>query len=331
MRPLRNRKRLIKGTVAGVAGVAFAGVAVSWFVAGALVAPSPRTVGAPPADLNAVSISFESESGSLVSGWHVRSELNNGVIVLLHGIRSTRLSMLERARILHDAGYSTVMIDFQAHGESPGDAITVGFLEKHDVRAAVQFARAEHPDEPIAVVGVSLGGAATLLASPLDIDAVVLESVYPNIADAIHNRVAARLGPLAWLPESLLLIQLRPRLGISPSELRPIDHIDGVGCPVCVVSGTDDQHTTESETRSLYSAALEPKSLWLVEGAAHVDLLEHDPKGYRQNVLSFLDHHLRDETNEVGGTRKLEDTRSAVFETVHLQTPISDRVSINSH
>ena len=178
LRPSRNRKRLIKGTVASLAGVAFAGVAVSWFVAGALVAPSPRTVGAPPADLNAVSISLESESGSLVSGWHARSNLNNGVIVLLHGIRSTRLSMLERARILHHAGYSTVMIDFQAHGESPGDAITVGFLEKYDVRAAVQFARTEHPDEPIAVVGVSLGGAATLLASPLDIDAVVLESVY---------------------------------------------------------------------------------------------------------------------------------------------------------
>ena len=153
----------------------------------------------------------------------------------------------------------------------------------------MEFARREHPNEPIGVIGVSLGGAAALLASPLDIDALVLESVYPNIHDAIHNRVAAQLGPLSWIASSLLLIQFQPRLGISPSELRPIDRIPDIDCPVCIASGTADLHTTEPETRAMFSAAQEPKQLWLVDGAAHVDLLREDALQYREQMVGLWD------------------------------------------
>lgn len=257
------------------------------------MAPRPRVVGDPPHELNAIAFTVNSDSGSLISGWNTQPNSHSGVIVLLHGIRGSRLSMLDRARMLHDADYATVMIDLQAHGESPGDAITVGYLEQHDVRAAVEFARREYPNEPIGVIGVSLGGAAALLASPLDIDALVLESVYPNFHDAVHNRVAAKLGPLSSIPASLLLIQLQPRLGVSPTDLRPIDHILDIGCPVFIASGTEDLHTTESETRALFAAAPEPKQLWLVDGAVHVDLHRKKPLGYRERIVGFLDRHLR--------------------------------------
>ncbi len=200
--------------------------------------------------------------------------------------------MLDRARMLYGEGYSIVMIDLQGHGESSGDQITIGHLEKHDARAAVEFARLQHPDEPIGVIGVSLGGASALLASPLEIDALVIESVYPDIESAINNRVAARLGPLSGVPAWLLLMQLEPRLGIEKTQLRPIDHVSTIGCPVLVISGTEDVHTTEAETRRIFEAAQERKELWLVDGAAHVDLLTVSPKEYRKRVVQFFARQL---------------------------------------
>ncbi|WP_182867159.1 alpha/beta hydrolase [Rhodopirellula sp. JC639] len=288
------RRRLLRRAMVATSCVIAVALAASWMVAGALIAPSPRLIGAPPQELNATAFSVPSDSGAMISGWQTRPDASKGVIVLLHGIRGSRLVMLDRARMLHDAGYATVMIDLQAHGESPGEAITIGHLEQHDVRAAVEFARREHPDQPIGVIGVSLGGAAALLASPLDIDALVLEAVYPDIRDAVHNRVAARLGRFATIPASLLLLQLQPRLGISPSELRPIDHMAEIDCPVCIVSGTDDRHTTVAETRAMFDAAREPKRLWLVDGARHVDLHHHNSAAYRRTILGFLDRHLGD-------------------------------------
>ena len=287
------KRRIFRNAVGAALCLLVTGFVVSWIVAGRLVMPNPGVVGDPPGELNAASFTVKSDSGSLISGWHTQPKQYAGVIVLLHGIRGSRLSMLERARMLHRAGYATVMIDLQAHGESPGEAITVGYLEQHDVRAAVEFARRQHPNQPIGVVGVSLGGAAVLLASPLDIDALVLESVYPDIHNAIQNRVAARLGPLASIPTWLLVFQLQSRLGIAPAELRPIDHLPDIGCPVCIASGTADLHTTESETRTLFAAAREPKQLWLVDGAAHEDLLRADALQYQEQVVGFLNRHLR--------------------------------------
>ena len=57
------------------------------------------------------------------------------------------------------------------------------------------------------------------------------------------------------LPASLLLMQLEPRLGISPSDLRPIDNMPDLACPVCVASGTADHHTTVAETKAMFAAA----------------------------------------------------------------------------
>lgn len=60
-----------------------------------------------------------------------------------------------------------LLFDFQAHGESPGDHITFGFLESRDARAALDFVHRELPGQLVAALGISLGGAAAVLADRL--------------------------------------------------------------------------------------------------------------------------------------------------------------------
>lgn len=288
----RGRKSIMHRLLLGTYFLLGVGLFVSWYVAGKLVAPCPQVVGDAPVDVPAVPISFDSQSGSTIAGWRITAEPSKGVVLLLHGIRGSRLSMLERARFLFDAGYSIVMIDLQAHGESSGENITIGYLEQHDVTGAVNFTRKHYPGEAIGVVGVSLGGASALLASPLGIDALVLESVYPNLRDAVHNRVTQKLGPLSAIPAELLLLQLKPRLGFFPSELRPVDHISKVSCPIFLLSGTEDRHTTQRETENMFMLAQEPKELWLVKGAVHEDLFRVASQQYKRKLLSFLDRHM---------------------------------------
>lgn len=136
---------------------------------------------------------------------------------------------------------------------------------------------------------MSLGSAVGLLASPLEIDALVIESVYPSVNDAIHNRVAIKLGPLSTIPAELLLAQLKPRLNIWPSKLRPIDHLPNVDCPVYMISGVKDRHTTARETKQMLFATRQPKELWLVDGAAHVDVYHVSSLEDKDRVVGVLD------------------------------------------
>ena len=172
-----NRRRLVRWSAVVVALLLVIFVSASWVIGGRLVAPALRTVGPPPEDLPVESIFIDSQSGSTLAAWYIPADDAVATVVLLHPIRGDRRAMLMRGRLLHDAGYSTLLVDLQRTGESPGEHITIGYLER-TTEGTVEYVRSRTPEHRIGVVGQSLGGAAALLASPLEIDALVLESVY---------------------------------------------------------------------------------------------------------------------------------------------------------
>ena len=267
--------------------------AVAWFVGGKLIEPANRVVGPPPDDFPASSLKIESESGATLAAWHLPVPESTATAILLHPHRMDRRAMLSRARLLRQHGYSTLLIDFQAHGESKGDNVTVGYLERHDVLAAIEYVRNYDKDQEIALIGRSLGGAAALLARA-DVDAIVLESVFPTVSEAVHNRVEMRLGFLHHVVTPLLLGQLNPRLGISPSQLCPIDQLEEIHCPILIAAGDSDQHTTIEETRRIFERTNEPKRQVIFEGAGHVDLLKFDQAKYENQIVAFLNEIIGD-------------------------------------
>jgi uncharacterized protein len=256
-------------------------------------APDHRRVGPPPADFPARSIEFDSASGGRLHGWFVPGSGRGGV-VLMHGSHETRRAMLGQARFLSGAGYAVLLFDFHPYGESEGGRTTFGYGEALDARAAVAQIRHLAPGQPIASVGFSLGGAASLLgAQPLDVDAMVVEAVYTDIRAAVANRLRMRFGPFGpWLAP-LLTLQLYPRWGLHAEQLRPIDGIARVHVPVFVIAGTEDPRAPLAQSKQLFAAAHEPKQFWAVAGAAHVNFSRYAPREYETRLLAFLDRYLR--------------------------------------
>jgi len=65
----------------------------------------------------------------------------------------------------------------------------------------VDFIHAVDPQDHVAIIGSSLGGVAALLAtSPLKVDVLVLEAVYPTIEIATRNRmkITSALSAESW-------------------------------------------------------------------------------------------------------------------------------------
>ncbi|WP_232298014.1 alpha/beta hydrolase [Nitrosospira sp. NpAV] len=233
------------------------------------------------------------DADSSVHGWLKRGAHGGGMILLVHSIRSNRVEMLSRAKFLNGQGYGVLLIDLQAHGETPGERITFGVLESEDVEAAVAYLRENFPSERIAAIGVSLGAAAIALAShPLRLDAVVLESLHPTIEEAVENRLKLHLGEFGPMFSPLLLWQLSYRLNISPEALNPITRIGELNTPLLLISGTDDRHTTMAETKRLFDAARQPKEMWIVPGGGHFNMHAYAGKEYEDRILNFLESYM---------------------------------------
>jgi uncharacterized protein len=295
----RSRWRRVGVAVAITIAVAIAG---DLFAGWLLVMPYRTHVGEAPADLGATSVVIPTPQGRSLKGWLVKGRPGAGALLLMHGIRGDRRQMLPVARRFARDGFAILMFDFQAEGESDGDRISIGFRESDDARAALEFLKRSAPGEKVGAIGSSMGGAAVLLGNaPLEVDALVLEAVYPTIEQATAARISLHLGSIAGgLGRSLgrpltplLLWQLRFRLGIGPEQLRPVDAVKKVHAPVFVLVGDHDRFLPVEEGRRVFDAAPEPKELWIVPGADHESIEWAKREEYERRVGEFLRRWLR--------------------------------------
>ena len=259
-----------------------------------LIKANPTKIGELPSDISHIrAVTFLSKSGSKLKGWILEAKQGKGGVLLLHGVRSNRLQMLDRAKFLQKEGYDVLLFDFQAHGESKGKYITFGYLESLDVESAYDYLEDRLCNPTIAVIGVSLGGASALLSEvKTKAKIMILESVYPSIKQAIDDRMKIYLGSFGHYLSPLLTMQLEPRVGISVDDLRPIDEISKIKGVVLVVAGENDVHTTLKESKEIFDKAHEPKELWVIKGAKHVDFDKFLGKEYEEKILDFLDEYM---------------------------------------
>lgn len=271
-------------------------IGVLWWIGNILTAPNNQIVGNCPLELVCENIEFYSESKTTIKGWFLKGEEQKGVIILMHGVGGNRLSLVERMRFLNKNGFSVLAFDFQASGESIGNHITFGYLESFDTKAAIDFARQKLPNEKIGVIGISMGGAAYLLQKePGEADTLILEMVYPTLNQAIKNRLNLWLFDGAEILSPLLTYQLPFRLGFSVDDLRPIDKVKDVNCPIFFIVGENDEHTTLEESRNFFETFHGQKDFWVVSKAKHTDFHKVASKEYEEKVLAFLIRNLRGE------------------------------------
>ena len=105
-----------------------------------------------------------------------------------------------------------LVFDFRAHGESGGQLVSFGDLERNDVLGAMRWLRKTHPAacKKVAGIGVSTGGAALLAAaadpSPegQNIDAIAIYGSFDRLDNAVGSLVDRFVpSPLSWFVDRL--------------------------------------------------------------------------------------------------------------------------------
>ncbi|WP_324750061.1 alpha/beta fold hydrolase [Sphingomonas sp. LY54] len=283
---LSLRKALILCAAALVPG----GLALSWIAGSAMVQGEPSVV--PAAASPAQDIEIRSLDGLKLAGtyWPGRQPHSPSVL-LLHGVKSSRISTAAGAARLASLGYAVLTIDFRGHGQSEMATRSFGLHEALDAQAAFDWLKKRQAGARVGIIGHSLGGAAALLGprGPIPADALVLQAVYPDIRRAIRNRIAERLTTVpAYLLEPLLSFQSKPRFGVMPDKLSPLEALQRFHGPVFVMGGEDDRYTPPEETRALFAAAPGRKMLWLVPGRGHAAMGDLRDQAYYERLHNFL-------------------------------------------
>ena len=199
------------------------------------------------------SVSFPTQDGGVVHA-DVYGESEDAV-VLAHGGRFNKKSWVPQARVLAEAGFRVVAIDFRGRGRSRGGpgSTTPDDGVHFDVLAAVHYLQ-ENDAKTISVVGASFGGRAAAraaVAAPGAIDRLVLLATPVDQPDQLTGRKLFILTRDDFRGEGVLRLP---------------------------------------EIREQYEHAPHPKELVILEGSAHAQFIFETKQGERlmQEILRFL-------------------------------------------
>jgi fermentation-respiration switch protein FrsA (DUF1100 family) len=221
----------------------------------------PMTQEVPPVGAvlpGAEEVAYPTDDGLRLAGWFLPAGRGEplGTVIVFHGNAGHRAHRAPLAEALAGAGWSVLLTDYRGYGGNPGSPSERGL--KLDARAARAYleTRPDVDARRVAYFGESLGAAvAVALAVERPPAALVLRSPFTRLADV------GRLH-YPYLPVDLMLADRYPS----------IERVGGLGVPLLVIAGEQDEIIPVEQSRRLFEAASEPKRLLLIPGASHNDL-----------------------------------------------------------
>lgn len=246
---------------------------------------------ASPADLGMIhqAVTLESTAGKL-SAWYVPALRDEGPIVLVtHGLGANKQNFLPAVQAAHALGYSALIFDFRAHGDSDGRVTTFGYREAEDVEAACAWLNGNHPGRPIYALAFSMGAAAALRAAAKNdpFEKLVIDSTFARAENIARGSVIANFGVLQTPAWQLGRFWGWMLTGVDLDKHRPEEWIAQVSHrPILLIHGKEDTLIRPIESERLASAAGDAPSVWFVPGAMHVGSLNHPE--YLERIGAFL-------------------------------------------
>jgi uncharacterized protein len=239
--------------------------------------------------------------GVSLNGWYLRPRHANGRgVLLLHGVQDNREGVAGFAPMLLDRGYSVLLPDSRAHGESGGELATYGLRESDDIHRWVNWLYGRKQSKCVYGFGESMGAA--LVLNSLTVEdrfcAVVAESPFSSFRAVGYERAALYLRAPLWVGRTLL--RLPVELGLTYAKIRygldfdtdsPADAVGHSSTPVLLIHGTKDINILPHHSELIVTRYPSHAVLWEVPGATHCGASTVAPQMFWTKVLKWFNTH----------------------------------------
>jgi len=229
-------------------------------------------------------VEFAAADGTPLFAWFLPARGEpRGTVLFLHGNAENISTHFSSVAWMPAAGFSVLAFDYRGYGASQGHPTLRGVQLDIDAAMRVLLARSDVDPGRIIVFGQSLGGALAIYwvahsKERAHVRAVIADSAFSDYRLITQEKLAAT--PLTWafqwLPALTVDNDYSPQAAVK--ALSPI--------PFLLIHGDEDMVVPPEHSRRLYAAAAEPKDLWIVPGAGHIQALK--ARAMRERLTAFL-------------------------------------------
>lgn len=216
------------------------------------------------------------------------------LVIAMHGWRSSwyrDFGMI--ADFLTANNCAVLYAEERGQNNSGGDCIGFGLLERYDCLDWIEWCNSRFSTSlPIYLAGVSMGGAAVLMAAnlplPSNVCGIVADCAFTS-ADAIFQHVARRNLHIPYrLHKANVAYLCRKKLHLRPDACTTTHTLKHCSVPILLIHGSNDHFVPVQMAYENFQAAAGPKKLFVVSGADHGMSYYMAKQEYEQAVLEFI-------------------------------------------
>ncbi len=224
---------------------------------------------------------------------HYIEKNRSKLVVVIHGYGANYKEMQQYCKLFVDQNYSVFAVENRAHGQSEGDMIGFGVLDKDDVLVWLDFINKTFNNPQICLFGLSMGGATVCLLAgenlPVNVKCIISDCGFSNC----YRQMAYINQKIAHLPNF-------PNLWIFNHYLKTVYNFDMkkfdavVTCsktkvPILFIHGVADTFVPITNSIMMYNATPEKlRDNFFVEGVGHAMSYPTAGVEYEKKVHEFL-------------------------------------------
>lgn len=226
------------------------------------------------------SVANERQQTLQCSQWLPKQENVNGVtefpcVIYLHGNSSCRVEALSVLRTCLASGMTVVAFDCAGCGQSDGDYISLGYYEREDLKAVVEYLRSSTKVSTIGLWGRSMGAATALLHADRDptIAGIVVDSAFTNLEQLVQEIVERGRKEGYTIPGFAVKIVMRfirssvqKRANFDIKCLSPIEHASISFVPALFIAAKGDEFIAPHHSDQIYAQYAGDKNIVKVKG-----------------------------------------------------------------
>lgn len=237
---------------------------------------------------------IKSNDDLTLHGTYFPGEQSGKIVICFHGYTSQGMSdyiALSDYYLKH--GYGMLLVDERAHGESEGEYIGFGCLDRWDALRWIEWVIEECGEEiQILLHGTSMGGATVLMTSGLDLPKQVKgiisdcgftspKEVFTHVLHTMYHLPAFPIIPLADMANKKLA-------GYGMDECNAAVEVQKAVVPILLIHGSADTFVPVEMCEKIYENCASPKTKLIVEGAAHAESYYKATEEYEHAMDQFI-------------------------------------------
>lgn len=223
-------------------------------------------------------------------------------VIYCHGNSGCRADASEAAIILLPSNITVFTLDFSGSGLSGGEHVTLGWNEKDDLRAVVEYLRTDGNVSLIGLWGRSMGAVTSLMYGAEDpsIAGMVLDSPFSDLVDLMTELVDTYKIRLPKFTVKFAIQYMRrvvlKKAKFDIAELNTIKVAKSCFVPVLLGHGVDDDFIQPHHSDRVFDAYMGDKNIIKFEG----DHNSPRPQFYFDSISIFFNNVLQPPEDEAG-------------------------------